>query len=342
MSQSWLVLEETGSSIWVGVIGATPAVGIVSLVLVGGAIADRGNRRLLLYQSKIVLALLAFVTAYLVSSGVIEMWHMLLLGLGAGFSFAFMVPASQTMVIDVVGRDKLMPAITLNTALSTSFQILGPALGRVYLAVFGLNTIFYVLAIVYSLAAVANWMLRTNAKPTAESTRNSGITQIKEGLHYVWITPPQVRWMMIFTTITIFIGAYPAILPILVREELGVAIKNREITYGALLATAGVGSITALLSLLAIGTVKNKGRLLMLAAVMVTIAFVVIGRATNVYIAGIGTFFMGLAGGMFSASMGTLILSSVDESMRGRVSSIFMITIQGFAVGMILGGFLTA
>ncbi|MCI0872474.1 MAG: MFS transporter, partial [Chloroflexi bacterium] len=63
MSQSWLVLEETGSSIWVGIIGAAPAVGIVSLVLLGGAIADRSNRRLMLYRSKIVLAALAFVTA---------------------------------------------------------------------------------------------------------------------------------------------------------------------------------------------------------------------------------------------------------------------------------------
>lgn len=76
------------------------------------------------------------------------MWHMLLLGLGAGFSFAFMGPASQTTVMDVVGREKLMPAITLNNALSTSFNIIGPALGGVYLAVFGLNTIFYVLGAV--------------------------------------------------------------------------------------------------------------------------------------------------------------------------------------------------
>ncbi|MEE8045706.1 MAG: MFS transporter [Dehalococcoidia bacterium] len=341
MAQSWLVLEETGSSIWVGIIGATPSVGIVSLVLIGGAIADRGNRRLLLYRSKIVLAALAFVTAFLVSSGMIEMWHMLLLGLGAGFSFAFMAPASQTMVMDVVGRDRLMPAITLNTALSTSFQILGPALGGVYLAVFGLNTIFYVLGTIYIFAAVANWMLKTNIVPSAESVRESGWAQIKEGLHYVWITP-QVRWMMIFTTITIFIGAYPAVLPILVRQELGVPIENREITYGALLATAGAGSITSLLTLLAIGTVKNKGRVLMIAATMVTLAFVIMGLATNVYIAGIGTYFMGLAGGLFSASMGTLMQTSVVESMRGRVSSIFMLMIQGFAVGMILGGFLTA
>lgn len=341
MSQAWLVLEETGSSIWVGFVGAAPAVGIVSLSLVGGVFADRGNRRLLLYRSKIVLAALAFITAFLVSSGLIEMWHMMLLGLGAGFSFAFMGPASQTTVMDVVGREKLMPAVTFNSALSTSFNILGPALGGVYLAVFGLNTIFYVLGTIYLLAALANWMLHTNVVPTEQSQRETGVRRIKEGLHYVWTTP-HVRWMMIFTSITVFIGAYPAVLPVLVREELGVPFENREITYGVLLAVAGTGGITSLLSLLAIGTVKNKGRLLMFAAVMVTLAFLTIGLAPTVYVAGVGTFFMGLAGGMFSATIGTLMQASVDESMRGRVSSVFMIMLQGFAVGMILGGLLTA
>jgi MFS family permease len=341
MSQSWLVLEETGSSIWVGIIGAAPAVGIVPLVLLAGAVADRSNRRLMLYRSKIVLAGLAFITAFLVSSGTIEMWHLLLLGLGAGFSFAFMAPAAQMMPMDVVGRERLMPALALNNALSTSFNIIGPALGGVYLAVFGLNTIFYVLGAIYLAAAFANWLLKTNTKPTEKPKGQSGWIQIKEGLNYVWLTP-HVRWMMIFASITIFIGAYPAVLPVLVREELGVPIESREIIYGALLATAGAGSITALLAVVAIGTIKNKGRLLMIAATVVTMAFVVMGLAPNVYIAGLGAYFMGLASAMFMTSIGTLMQASVDETMRGRVSSVFQLSLQLFAAGMLLGGLFTA
>lgn len=341
MSQSWLVLEETGSSIWVGIIGAAPAVGIVSLVLLGGAVADRSNRRLMLYRTKIMLAALAFVTAFLVSSGVIEMWHLLLLGLFAGFSFAFMAPAAQMMPMDVVGRERLMPALALNNALSTSFNIIGPALGGVYLAVFGLNTIFYVLGAIYLAAAFANWLLRTNTMPTESSREDSGWAQIKQGLRYVWGTP-HVRWMMIFASITIFIGTYPAVLPVLVREELGVPLESREIAYGALLATAGAGSITALLTVVAIGTIKHKGRLLMLAATMVTTAIVIVGLAPNVYIAAVGAFFFGLAGAMFTTSIGTLMQASVDETMRGRVSSVFQLTLQLFAAGMLLGGLFTA
>ena len=341
MSQSWLVLEETGSSIWVGIIGAAPAVGIVSLVLLGGAIADRSNRRLMLYRSKSVLAALAFVTAFLVSSGVIEMWHLLLLGLFAGFSFAFMAPAAQMMPMDVVGREKLMPALALNNALSTSFSIIGPALGGVYLAVFGLNTIFYVLGAIYLAAAFANWLLRTNTMPTESSREDSGWAQIKQGLRYVWGTP-HVRWMMIFASTSIFLGAYPAVLPVLVREELGVPEQYREVAFGAVLATAGAGSITGLLTIISIGTVKNKGRLLMLASAMITIGMVTMGLAPNIYVAAVGAFFIGLAGAMFGTSIGTLMQASVDESMRGRVSSVFMITIQFFAIGMVLGGFFTA
>jgi len=148
--------------------------------------------------------------------------------------------------------------------------------------------------------------------------------------------------MMIFASITIFIGAYPAVLPVLVREELGVPIENREIIYGALLATAGAGSITALLTVVAIGTIKNKGRLLMMAATVVTMAFVVMGLAPNVYIAGLGAYFMGLASAMFMTSIGTLMQASVDETMRGRVSSVFQLSLQLLAVGMLLGGLFTA
>ena len=341
MSQSWLVLEETGSSIWVGIIGAAPAVGIVSLVLLGGAVADRSNRRLLLYRSKIVLAILAFITAFLVSSGAIEMWHLLVLGLGAGFSFAFMAPASQMMPMDVVGRERLMPALALNNALSTSFNIIGPAIGGVYLAVFGLNTIFYVLGVIYLAAAFANWLLRTNTKPAQESGRESGWLQIKQGLRYVWITP-HVRWLMIFASVSLFVGAYPAVLPVLVRDGLGIPEKYREIAFGAVLATAGAGSITGLLAIISIGTVKNKGRLIMLASATITIGMVIMGLAPNVYVVAIGAFFFGLAGAMFGTSVGTLMQASVDETMRGRVSGVFMITVQLFGVGMVLGGLSTA
>ena len=341
MSQSWLVLEETGSSIWVGIIGAAPAVGIVSLVLLGGAVADRSNRRLMLYRTKILLAALAFVTAFLVSSGVIEMWHLLLLGLFAGFSFAFMAPAAQMMPMDVVGRERLMPALALNNALSTSFNIIGPALGGVYLAVFGLNTIFYVLGAIYLAAAFANWLLRTNTKPVGQPGRESGWPQIKQGLRYVWVTP-HVRWMMIFASVSLFVGAYPAVLPVLVREGLGVPEEYRELAFGAVLATAGAGSLTGLLTIVSIGNVRNKGRLLMLASATITFGMVTMGLAPNVYVVAVGAFFFGLAGAMYGTSIGTMMQASVDESMRGRVSSVFMITSQLFGVGMVLGGLVTA
>lgn len=234
-----------------------------------------------------------------------------------------------------------MPALTLNNALSTGFSILGPALGGVYLAVFGLNTIFYVLGTIYLLAAFANYLLHTNPIPKRRDAGESGITQIKLGLRYVWGTP-HVRWLMIFASSSIFVGAYPAVLPVLVRNDLGVAEDLREVAFGGVLAVSGIGSIVGLFALIAIGTVKNKGRLMMLAATMITTGHLIIGLAPNIYVAGVGSFFIGLAGAMFMTSVGTLMQASVDEAMRGRVSSVFQMTVQLTAVGLVLGGFLTS
>lgn len=341
MAQSWLVLEETGSSIWLGFVAAAPAVGVVTLALYGGALADRGNRRTILFRSRIVLSILAFVTGFIVSSGYVEMWHLLVVGLGAGFAMALMGPAAQSMVMDVVGREKLMPALTLNNTLATGFSILGPALGGVYLAVFGLNSIFYVLGAVYLAAAVTIRFVKTNPKPIESKRLESGTEQIRQGLKYIWSTP-KVRWMMIFSTTSIFVGGYPAVLPVLVREAWGIPEELREVAFGGVLATAGAGSITALLTLISIGNIKNKGRLMMLASTTITTGMLIIGLAANVYVAAVGAFFVGLAGAMFMTSVGTLIQASVEESMRGRVTSVFQMTVQLYAVGLVLGGLLTA
>lgn len=77
-------------------------------------------------------------------------------------------------------------------------------------------------------------------------------------MKYVWVTP-QVRWLMIFATISMFVGAYPAVLPVLVQQDLGVPEDLQAVAFGGILAAAGAGSITGLLALIAIGTVKKKG-----------------------------------------------------------------------------------
>ena len=80
----------------------------------------------------------------------------------------------------------------------------------------------------------------------------------------------------------------------------------------------------------------------MLASTTITTGMLIIGLAPNVYVAAVGAFFVGLAGAMFMTSVGTLIQASVEESMRGRVTSVFQMTVQLYAVGLVLGGLLTA
>lgn len=341
MSNSWLALEETGSSVWVGILIGIPGAGIVVMGFVGGVFADRMSRRVILYRSKIVLSILGFATGYLVFTDQVEMWHLLLLGLGAGLCLGFMDAAAMMMPMDIVGKDRLMPALSFNQALGTVFRIAGPALGGMYLALFGLDTIFFVMGGMYIVAAWVNFRMETKTSPPPDPDRPSQLAQIKEGLAYVWATP-HIRWLVIFSVVALFVGAYPAVVPVLVREHLDVPEHLQEYAFGAMLASNGAGATVALVVILVLGNVKRKGRMIFASGLFVAFGHSIVAFAPNIYLACFGALFVGVAGATFSTAVGTLIQTSVDDSMRGRVGSVIGITFQLFVVGAVLGGILTA
>ena len=104
MGQAWLVLQLTDSKLWVGLVNGLPVFPVLMLSLWGGVLADRGNRRALLIRTRFVLAGLAFIVAFLITSGAINVWLLLLLAMPAALFTSFGVTATQTLMYDIVGR----------------------------------------------------------------------------------------------------------------------------------------------------------------------------------------------------------------------------------------------
>ena len=122
MGQAWLVLEETDSAFMVGLVNAMPALAVLILSPVGGVLADRYNRRKIALRGRFLVSMNTFAVAYLVSSGNIEVWHLIITGILMGIAFAFSNPATQTMVMDIVGRE----AMLLRNRSILPFQTLEP------------------------------------------------------------------------------------------------------------------------------------------------------------------------------------------------------------------------
>ncbi len=336
MGQAWLALEETGSAVWVGLINASPAIGMIPLALYAGVVVDRVDRRRILAVAKVVAAVMAFLTAFLVASDQIEMWHLVPIGVVVGAAFAFNNPASMTYVMDVVGRERMMPAISMNQAISNTVQIAGPAVGGVLLATVGVNWVFFLLGGIYSAGFVTNMLLRSKSQHV-EVERSSVVKDFREGWNYTWRTP-HVRWLMIISFTALSVGMFPVQLPLLARNELGIAEDSQAAAYGALLAVSGVGALIGSVSIVLFSSAIRKATMLYFAVGLVVAGMLVLGAAPNLPVALAGALLVGGAGAAFGNATGTLIQTTVSSEFRGRVTSVFMLIVQLFPLGWLIGG----
>ena len=154
---NWLVYDLTGSAVYLGLLNLCRLGPILLFTLIGGVVADRVERRRLLFTTQTVAMLLALALALLVSTGAAQIWAVLLIAAGRGVMMSFNQPARQSLISDLVPADDLMNAIALNSATLNLTRVLGPAIGGGLIASVGVAGAFYVngvsfLAVLYGLA----------------------------------------------------------------------------------------------------------------------------------------------------------------------------------------------
>ena len=130
VAQSWLVYRMTGSSLLLGTVGFFSQFPVFVLASLGGTLADRVDRRRVVIGTQVSSMILAFVLAALTLTGQIRVWHIFVLSALLGVVNAFDIPARQSFLSDMVGREDLMNAIALNSSMFNGARIAGPAAGR--------------------------------------------------------------------------------------------------------------------------------------------------------------------------------------------------------------------
>ena len=332
--QSWLALELTDSQAWVGVINGSPAVAIITLGLIGGVASDRWPKRDILLWVRIGLGLVNFAVGYLVMIDVISIWHLLFLSLAQGGAIAFGMPASQTIVQDIVGRNRLLTAVSLNQSLSTIGGIAGPALGGALLGIMGVAPVYFLISAIYIPAIYATWRIKTRTR--GERTSNtSAITDIKEALVYVRSSPP-LRILVVLNVLGLVAGFIFPIIPVYARDVLDVG----ESGFGILMAAFGVGALVGGLGLAFIGNVKHKGWLLMLAVVIGHPAVVLCGFSRDFCFSTVLLFLFGVSAAFCITTVSTLFQTYAPGRVRGKIMAVYALTLQLFPLGWMLGGFI--
>ncbi|HET7038069.1 MAG TPA: MFS transporter [Thermomicrobiaceae bacterium] len=336
VAMAWLVLKLTNSSFDLGLVGTLQFLPLTIFALVGGVLADRVPKRRLLVCTQAVLALQSLALAVLITTGVIQIWHIYVLALVQGLAKAFDNPTRQAFVSEMVGTENLSNAVALNSSLFNTARIIGPAIGGFLIAAFSMSVPFYIdtisfLAVIGGLLAMRPAEFHNVPKPS----RGPVLRRMREGISYAARTPEVALVLIVMGFIGTFGYNFTTILPLVAKFVLGTGALG----FGSLLTAMGVGSLLAALAMAYIN--RPTQRLLLVGAVGFTFLLGALALST-MYLLTIGILVvLGFLSITFTSTANSRLQLNAPGELRGRVMSLYIFFNAGTApLGTFLLGWL--
>jgi len=332
---SWLIWRLTNSAWWLGFVGFASQIPVLFLGLVGGFIADRYPRLPLLITSQILCMLQAIILSILAYLGVVELWHVIALSLMLGVVYAFEFPLRQAFVMDMVGREHLINAVALNSAMIHSTRIVGPVIAGFIIGLWGEAACFAVNAASFIFLIAALFIIDRRQLIKQEQNGATLREAIGEGLSYMW-TRPKMRAALIVVTVISGIGLiYVSLMPLFVGRIYG----GTAVQLGWLMGSSGVGALAGALYLARRHGAAGLFQLIIRCSIVFSCCIIVFAWLRSVFLAmlilAVVAFFLTI---LFS-SANTFLQHEVPNQLRGRMMSIFTVTFFGLSpIGSIIGG----
>jgi MFS family permease len=318
----WLILSLTGSGVAVGLTTALQFLPMLLIGAWGGLLADRVSKRRLLITTQILMAIPAVGLFAVTATGVVAPWMVFLAVLAMGTVNAIDNPTRQSFVIEMVGPDRVVNAVSLNSVIVQSARIVGPALAGVLIATVGVVACFGLNALTFLAMIFALWTMdprRLRAAPVAP--REPGA--IRAGLRYVLRTPELMVPLALMALVGTLGFNFQVVLPLLAKFSF----DGGAATYAVLVSAMGVGSIVGALvnghrgrtgPRLIAGGALAFGVLALLSAAMPTLALEVPVLAL-----------LGAAAVTFAATINSTLQLAVSPEMRGRVMALYSVVFLG-------------
>jgi MFS family permease len=324
VAQSWLVYQLTGSAVLLGAVSFATQVPILMLAPLAGALADRRDRRLLIVVTQATLMCLALALAGLTLAGVVAVWHILVLAALQGIVNAFDMPARQSFVVEMVGKDDLPNAIALNSTMFNSARMIGPAVGGLLVALVGEGWCFLVNAA--SFLAVLAGLLRMKLKPPSESSPHGASGGVAEGLAFVARTEPFRSLLLLVALVSLAGMPFSVLLPV-----FAATLQAGPEGYGLLMGAVGVGALAGALRLAARDDVRRLERMPALATAGLALGLALFAQAPAFWLAAAALLMVGFCLITETATSNTLLQSLVPDRLRGRVMACYMMCFAGLA-----------
>ena len=329
LARGWLVFELTGQGAWVG---AVTFAGMVQLALagpIGGALADRIDRRLMAISADAVGIAMAGGLAAITFAGVIEPWHVLVFASVDGVARAFGTPAEQAIVPNVVREEHLLNAVALSGITRHGSRIAGPLLGGALLTTLGAGSVFVLSGVFLVLALQQLLRLEYRSAPLPSTVGRvfavgPVLRDVREGVQYVMSEP---RLLVVLVLVGFHCGAtmaFDSMMP-----TLATAVGGDDVTFSGIIVGIGAGSIVGTLIVSMIRDDASLGRMFFLVGIGSGLAIFVLGLATTPQLAVTGGVLAGATQASFMAVTVVFVQRVTPDALRGRVMSLYIMLAAG-------------
>ena len=316
----WLVLELTNSPAQLGLVIAIYGAPNLALLMFGGIFADRVDRRWMLFYSQTVVAALIFGVATLTLYQLISIWHIYGIAFILGTIQGVNMPARMAIVPDLVGKNDILNATSLNMAVFNTGRIMGPSLAGWIIQHVGMGHALYFNAICYALGCVCLLMM-SGVESRSQNKDANMLRDFWAGIRYVATTPIAFTMVGMSFAFGFFGAAYVQVLPAFGKEVLRLNADGA----GFLLTVAGIGSLAGNIYLASLGNTKNKNWLLLGMIILFGVSLFFFALSPIYIVSLVLLFFTGVGFTGF-ISMGTAILQiSTPPELRGRMMSLWLI-----------------
>ena len=324
LATGWLVYRLTGSAWLLGVTAFASQIAMLVLAPFGGLWADRVDRRKLLLATQALAMAQGLALAALAYSGLIQVWHIVVMAALLGIVMAFDMPIRQSFTLEMVpDKDDLPSAIAFNGFMQNTGRMIGPAVAGLLLHEFS-EAFCFLLNGVSKIAVIAA-IVAMNVRSAPRASRAGLWASLVEGVRYARALAP-ARWLLpVLAIVSFSVTPYQALMPIFAAE----VFAGGADTLGFLIGAAGIGGVIGLLALAARQQLRGLTRWTVAGAAVSGTAMIAFAYSPYLplSLALIGAVGFGMM--LTAMSVSTILQTVSEDSKRGRVMSFYTMAFMG-------------
>jgi MFS family permease len=323
MARGFYIYDLTGSASLLGVVSAGSAIPAISLGLFGGVLADRLDKKRIIQAGQFVSFLIVIGIAILIVTDLIVWQHLLIASILQGAVMPLMMPARQAIIPQIVGRERLLNAVALNSMGMSLTTMIAPAAAGLLWTLVGVDGVYFIVAGMYLGAVILTGMSGGMPRPSGNV-----FAELRAGLKYVFANRLLLNLLMLAFATTVLSMPIRFILPIFATDIFGTDAGG----LGLMLSVMGVGALGGALFIASAGRVARRGLLLAgsgLISGALLLSFAAISWFVPTLAFGLVVLVgLGLAQSGRMTLNNSLLMEHADPQYRGRVMSLFTLNMS--------------